>query len=152
MRDGDRSIATRAQDREKNREKNMKTPMLALVIAAVACAASSLYLWHELDAARARAAQVEETSRQLQARIAELEQARARFAQQRMSSAPVFAGGQVGHGALPPPASPNMAITADSPPGAPVADWQAPSPERSAAFKKVMRAQFRAANKRMYAD
>lgn len=130
----------------------MKTPMLALVIAAVACAASSLYLWHELDAARARAVQVEETSRQLQARIAELEQARARFAQQRMSSAPVFAGSQPGHGAPPPPASPNMAITADSAPGAPVEDWQPPTPERSAAFKKVMHAQFRAANKRMYAD
>jgi len=133
----------------------MKTPMLALVIAAVACAASSLYLWHELGAARVRAAQVEESSRQLQARIAELEQARARFAQQRMSTAPVFAAGPPGHGAPPPPgspASPNTAITAASAPGASVEDWQPPSPERSAAFKKVMRAQFRAANKRMYAD
>jgi len=130
----------------------MKAPVWGLVVAATACAASSLYLWHELDAARERAAQVEEASRQLQARLDELEQARTRYAQQRMASPPAFAGGRVVPGAPPPPASPDDTISGQTDSGPPPEVWQTPPPERSAAFKKVMHSQIRAANRRMYAD
>jgi len=131
----------------------MKAPMLGLVVAAAACAASSLYLWHELDAQRAQAAKVEEANRTLQARLAELEGARSRFAQQRMGNAPGLAGGPMRAGVPPPPSSPDTGITAQNEPGgSPPEVWQAAPPERSPAFKKVMHAQIRAANKRMYAD
>ena len=130
----------------------MKAPMLGLAVAATACAASSLYLWHELDAARDRAAQVEETSRQLQARIDEFEQARARIAQQEMANPPAFAGGRNVPGAPRPPVSPDGTINEASDPGPTAEVWQTPPPERSAAFKKVMRAQIRVASKRTYAE
>lgn len=132
----------------------MKAPMVGLVVAAAACAASSLYLWHELDAERAQAAQVEEANRKLQARVAELEQARALFAQRRLAGAPAFAGAENRLGA-PPPAQPDTVITSETAPGPAPGMWQTQHidpPERSAAFKKVMRSQIRQANKRMYAD
>lgn len=129
----------------------MKASMLGLVIATAACAASSLYLWYELDAQREQAARVDEANRGLQARIAELEEARARFAQQRAESPPLLAGGRTVPASAPPvPAE--GATTAESKVGAPAQVWQAPSAERSPAFKKVMRAQIRAANQRLYAD
>jgi hypothetical protein len=59
----------------------MKAPVLALTVAAAAFAASSIYLWSELRDERVRAAQVEVTTRELTARIAELEKARAHLAQ-----------------------------------------------------------------------
>jgi len=130
----------------------MKTPMLGLVVAAAACAASSLYLWHELAAEREQAAQVDETNRKLQARINELERMRALFAQQHMSTLPA-AGGPLFHGAPPPPVKPDGAITAEVAPASGPQAWTPPEPpERSATFKKVMRAQLKVANKRLYAD
>ena len=129
----------------------MKAPVLGLAVAAAACAASSLYLWHELDAQRAQAAKVEEANRTLQARLAELERARSLFAQQRMASPGGFGDGPV-HAAPPPPVPSGQPISAESGPGSAHEVWQGQPPERSAAFKKVMRAQILAANKRMYAD
>ena len=54
----------------------MKTPVLALAIATAAFAGSSLYLWSQLREERARAAQVEDATRKLNERVAELEKAR----------------------------------------------------------------------------
>jgi hypothetical protein len=48
--------------------------------------------------------------------------------------------------------SPNDTISAARDAAPPAEVWQTPPPERSAAFKKVMRSQIRAAHKRMYAD
>ena len=61
----------------------MKAPVLALTVAVAAFAASSVYLWSQLREERARAAQVEATARELNARIAELEKSRVHFAQNR---------------------------------------------------------------------
>ena len=65
----------------------MKAPVLALTVAVAAFAASSVYLWSELREERARAAQVEATTLELKARIAELEKSRVHLAQN--SPAPV---------------------------------------------------------------
>jgi hypothetical protein len=59
----------------------MKQPALGFAVAAVAFAGSSLYLWTQLRQERAHAAQMEEATRQLNARVAELDKARAHFAQ-----------------------------------------------------------------------
>ena len=60
----------------------MKTPVLALAIATAAFAGSSLYLWSQLREERARAAQVEDATRKLNERVAELEKARTPFSSQ----------------------------------------------------------------------
>ena len=128
----------------------MKAPMLGLIVATAACGASALYLWQQLHAEREQASIVEQSMRQLQARVAELEQARGQFAQRRMAGAPGLVGGRFGQGAAPPPPP----VTAVSPEFGPDSQrWEdARQPQRSATFKKVMRAQFRASNKQMLAD
>jgi hypothetical protein len=59
----------------------MKAPIIGLAVATVAFAGSSAYFWKQLENERERAAQVEETTRQLSERIVELEQVRAEFGQ-----------------------------------------------------------------------
>jgi hypothetical protein len=47
----------------------MKAPVLGLLTASLALAGSSLYLWQQLRVERERSAQVQETTRQLEARL-----------------------------------------------------------------------------------
>lgn len=132
----------------------MKPSFLTLLIAAGAFGASTIYLAQQLKEERDRADQVLEQTRALNARIAELEKSRAELEQLR------FAGGEL----LADTAEPverreqseaaisrseeTAAVEADRvTPGEPMA-----APERSEAFRKMVRSQIRANNKRLYAD
>jgi hypothetical protein len=64
----------------------MKPANLGLSIASLAFAASTIYLAVQLREERARAAQFTEESQALQARIAELEKARAQFSEARRTA------------------------------------------------------------------
>ena len=118
----------------------MKQHALGLAIATVAFAGSSLYLWTQLRQERARVAQVEETGRQLNARIAELEKARGQFALN------VTPGGGFGAG---PPANPSGPQKATQSPDEMTPEareaWKAVArSEPPAAMLKMMRAGNRA--------
>lgn len=127
----------------------MKAPVLGLSIAAAAFAGSSLYLWQQLNVERERSAQVLETSRQLNARLAELEQSRQPFAQVRSSNGNVVSGAFGGGPA--PPAPPKDAAAASD--ARVEHGWVSNLPhERPPAMDKMMRWQLRADNKRLYAD
>lgn len=131
----------------------MKASVLGLVVATAAFGSSSIYLWSQLQDERTRAAAFSAQSAQLTARIAELEAARAQFEKSRFASANTFGGGPaiVGAGHPPPPATATKDETgADTAEGARWTMQQ--SPERSAAMQRMMRAQVRANNKRLYAD
>ena len=131
----------------------MKAPILGLAVATVAFGGSSMYLWQQLGEERARAAEVEKKAADLSARLAELESARARFAERRMASAENFAAGQftggAPTGAAPPPAPGGNAPSAHAE-EQPV--WTTRRADRSPAFQRMMRSQIRANNKRVYAD
>ncbi|HKU91633.1 MAG TPA: hypothetical protein VJP84_17715 [Steroidobacteraceae bacterium] len=130
----------------------MKAPILGLAIATVAFAGSSVYLWQQLDQERARAVEVGKKSAQLEARLAQLEKARAQLAERRMASTGNFTTGQIDSAhpaaAAPPPPAAELAQSAKS--EDPV--WTMRRPERSPAFQKMMRSQIRANNKRVYSD
>ncbi len=128
----------------------MKAPILGLAVATVAFAGSSVYLWQQLGEERVRAAQVEETARKLTARIAELESARAEFAQRRMPGG--FMAGHFSANGSPPP-RPSSAPSDDKPEGLPDRPtWAITHREPPPALKRMMEAQVRASNKRLYAD
>lgn len=129
----------------------MNRSILGLSVAAVAFAGSSMYLYRQVGAERARADEVTELSRRLNARLSELEKAKADFAQRRGEPGAAF-----GHLAMtpgspgmpPPPASGTEAGEVkqlDAPP-------MALRPDRSPAMQKMMKVQMRANSKRMYAD
>lgn len=128
----------------------MKAPLWGLAVATVAFGGSSLYLWQQLGEERARAAQVEETARKLNARVAELEKARAEFAERRMPAG-FMAGHFAANGSPPPPPSAGTPSgeKADSPDKTP---WMAMRREPSPAMKKMMLTNIRTSNKRLYAD
>ena len=132
----------------------MKTPLLGLVAATTAFAGSSIYLWVQLDAERDRAAQVAETARKLNARIAELEQARAVFDQRRMAGGAVV-GGTFGSFSTSAPMTARL-TPAPPPDGGKVepaqegATWSAVSRPPSPAFSKMMRNQMRTSIRRQY--
>jgi len=131
----------------------MKPPMLGLTVATAIFGASSLYLWRQLSVERDRAAQVEQTTQKLNARIAELENARQQFAQRRVGNPNAYVTGTLGNGSAPggplPDAVPVQGINEG--PGHNV--WSSgPGPEMPQAMKRMMRAQMRAHNKRVYAD
>jgi hypothetical protein len=126
----------------------MKAPILGLAMATAAFAGSSLYFWKQLDSERERAAQVEETTRQLSERIVELEKAQMEFAQQRL-------------------ASPEGHLTAELRRMSPLPDVEAAPQDGADAqnqvftmrrttpspgMQKMMRTQARAHNKRLYAE
>lgn len=131
----------------------MKAPLLGLAVATVAFGGSSVYLWQQLEQERERTAQVEQEAAELSARIAELEKARTQFAERRVASSGNFIAGTFGSGAgtAPPPPPPRAdkaeAATGEEPPV-----WTNIRSDRSPAFRKIMRSQIRANNKRMYAD
>lgn len=129
----------------------MKAPLLGLMVAAAAFGASSIYLWDQLKEERARAAQVDETTRALKARIAGLEQARHQFETARLGSSGGFSSGQIDA------ANPAAAVqaAAPQPPGTAEPDnvlWSGARHEPSPAMLKMMRSQLRASNRRLYAD
>jgi hypothetical protein len=124
----------------------MKAPMLGLAIATAAFGGSSLYLWNQLRDERAHSVQVTEATRQLNARIAELEKARGALLQHRLA-----AGGPV-PGALGSPGSSAPAtVVASSDVSADASEAQPhPSPLRSPAFQKMIRSHIRANVRRQY--
>jgi hypothetical protein len=129
--------------------------MLGLLIAAGAFGASTIYLGMQLDEERDRADQYLEESRALNTRIAELERVRAELEALRLENAALPAEPPAA-AAMPPPSGPHIAQAL--PAAEPVsADTAARSPrssplERSEASRKMMRAQIRGNNKRLYAD
>jgi len=131
----------------------MRAPILGLAIATVAFGGSSIYLWQQLEQERARAEEVEKRSAELGARLAELEHARAQFTERRMATSGSFITGQISSDgpasvALPPP--PGDAAQSAKAEEQPV--WTMRRPQHSAAFQKMMRAQARASNKRLYSE
>ena len=129
----------------------MKQPALGLAIAAVAFAGSSLYLWAQLRQERARVVQVEETTRELNARIAELEKARTQIPEHRQVNATGMISGQFGQlRAVVPPANPSPPVGESKMAGQ--EQFWTVQPERSEAFQKMARSQMRGHNKRLYAD
>ncbi len=129
----------------------MNRSILGLSLAAVAFAASTLYLYRQVGAERARADEVTELSRRLNARLSELEQAKAAFAQRRVD--PRGSSGHLamtGSGTPPPPpaaADPGEIRELDG-----TAAGSFLRPDRSPAMQKMMKVQMRANSKRMYAD
>jgi hypothetical protein len=131
----------------------MKTSVLGLAIAALAFGGSTIYLALQLQLERAQADQAAEQMRGLNARIAELEKARAER---------LFAGpNPVEVMPAPPGEVPPHAMTMGLPPAsADKPDDEANAGEsvvmrsspRSEAWGKVMRLQIRATNRRLYAD
>lgn len=129
----------------------MKPSVLSLACASVALGASSLYFWQQLRVERERAAQVQQTSRQLEARIAELERARNLFAGQHPAGTNPAGPGAAGEGA----AAEKSPVSAGgaAPKSEPGTVWSmVQAPGQSEAFQKVMRSQLRAGNRRLYAD
>ena len=133
--------------RHRTGEKNMKAPILALTVAAAAFASSSLYLWSQLRAERDRVAQVEETTRQLNLRIAELEKARPQVVGHRAANAGGVVAGQFGQGVVPEV----IPATSPQPDAAEMNHWRFDPPKLPAAVEKTMRSQVRANNRQQYA-
>jgi hypothetical protein len=131
----------------------MKALILGLAVGSVAFAGSSIYLWQQLDDERAHAVQVEKTTQELKARIAELEKTRSELAQRRVVSNGSAVYGSFGAGesvALPPPPPAQSAAAKSGEPE--LAAWTVQRQEPSPAMRKMMRTQMRANNKRIYAD
>jgi len=130
----------------------MKPSVLGLAISALAFGATTIYLAVQLNEERAQADLVAESMAELNARIAELEKAR----EQRYAVTGAFGAESMGPGGIamvpPPPPMPEAGeAKADAPEGA-VFTNVPPMPPRSEAFQKMMRANLRANNKRLYAD
>jgi hypothetical protein len=130
----------------------MKAPVLGLAVATVAFGGTSTYLWQQLDEERTRTAQLEQKAAELGARLGELQEARARFAEQPQASVGNIVSGMTAASA-PRDASPEPLpgdATNSAKPEEPV--WTVRRADRSPAFQKMMRSQVRANNKRLYAD
>jgi hypothetical protein len=131
----------------------MKVSMLGLAVSTVAFGGSTLYLWSQLATEREQIAAVQEANAQLTARIAELEKRRAEFAERRMGGPGTFEGAVMAHagpgpekGGPPPDEGQRQVFTTVR---------QGPghkTPEMPPAMLKMMRANIRAQNKRMYFD
>lgn len=131
----------------------MKPSMLGLLIAAGAFGASTIYLGMQLGDERAHADQVLEQSRQLSARIAELERERSELE----SLQPAGGGPEMDvaltHGRSP-DVPPDVALAGNPDPRNNEPERHVPggAPPRSEAMQKMMRTQLRANVKRMHAD
>jgi hypothetical protein len=129
----------------------MKPVTVGLIVAAAVCAASTVYFWTQLNEERERAAQVADTAKRLQARVAELEKARANFSA-RMAGGGMFGGGALAQGG---PGAATLAAPAAAEEGANTSEEPhaiAFRPDRSPAMQRMMRNQIRANNKRVYGD
>jgi hypothetical protein len=128
----------------------MKSPMLGLAVSTLAFAGSSIYLWTELAEQRARADEVTELTRRLNARIAELEKARDQFEALRLATTTPS-----GNGAAPQVGTDVTTVTpaeSNARPTVTASSTQFIPPERSATHRKMMRTQVRAHNRRIYSD
>jgi hypothetical protein len=130
----------------------MKALTLALAISTIAFGSSSMYLWQQLQDERARSTQVADTTDHLNEHLTGLASAGAGLAESQRPGVAVVAGSR-------PPADRAGVVTPV--PGVPVAGkaesaqpaaWSGPGPDQSPAFRKMMRSQLRASNKRLYAD
>ncbi|HTU65879.1 MAG TPA: hypothetical protein VMF52_08015 [Steroidobacteraceae bacterium] len=134
----------------------MKSPVLGLALSTLAFGASSVYLWVQLDEQREQAAAVSQANTELTARLAEFDQRRNAFAQHRLN------GPGPGPGGTPPPPG---ALAMNGPPSSAKTDatedaspWRnrnrtmENAPEMPAAMVKMMRANMRAQNKKLYFD
>lgn len=125
----------------------MKTSSLSLAIAVLAFGASTIYLAVQLSEERAHSEELADATRALNARIADLENARA--------APPAISGS---FGAL--DMAPGLTRSAASPANADAQPevFEAalvnapPMPPRSAAFQKMIRSQIRAQNRQTYSD
>lgn len=128
----------------------MKSPILGLALSTVAFGASSVYLWTQLDDQRNQADAVRKANAELTARIVELEKRRADFVGQRMAG-PAPSRGPV---EVEPSASATENVLPPPPEGKSV--WtnvhNGAPPQMPEAMIKMMRANMRAQNKRMYFD
>jgi len=132
----------------------MKVSMLGLALSTVAFGASTIYLWQQLEDERARTAEVLAASKELNARIVELEKARAEFAQRRFGGPGTFDGSLAAQGGPGPdkgPPPPSAEAGKASFATGTIASGQRP-PEMPPAMIKMMRAQMRQQNKRTYFD
>lgn len=129
----------------------MKAAIVGLSVATVAFGGSTIYLRQQLADARERAAQHEAITRQLNARLAELEKSRQELAQRHMGGSNGFISGSLGAGeAVALPAVPPAVASKSGEPEQPV--WTMRRHEPSAAMQKMFRKQMRASNRRIYAD
>lgn len=127
----------------------MKATILGLGLATAAFAGSSVYLWNQLEIERVHSAQVEETTRELNARIAELEQARITFEKKRVDAANGVVAGKFGDATRAPPepaATEKKAAEAHRP------FWMTQHRSPTPAMQKLMVTQHRARTRRLYAD
>ena len=131
----------------------MKASVLGLTIAALAFGASTIYLALQLQEERAQADQSAEQLRGLNARIAELEKARA---ERQFAGTNPFEVMPMGPDAMPPGARTKGLSTAPADEAGDAANAGETvvmqSPPRSEAWAKMMRSQIRASNRRLYAD
>jgi hypothetical protein len=128
----------------------MKSPILGLAMSTVAFGASSIYLWTQLDEQRVQSDAVQRAKTELTARIVELERRRAEFVEHRAAEPAQAAVAPhtettPGPGVTPPPPENKQVWTALN------ADGRGP-PQMPEAMVKMMRANVRAQNKRMYFD
>lgn len=133
----------------------MKSPLMGLAVATVAFAGSTIYLGSQLIEERDRAAEVTELARQLNARIAELEKAREESDHRHSLSAAAASEPHPATAAngIRPPSSAELDAEGGEHwgryPGSAAADI---SPERTAVYEKIMKAQFRASTRRSFAE
>jgi hypothetical protein len=129
----------------------VKASVLSLCVVTAALGGSSIYLWNQLQGERERAGGLASSAADLKARIARLETARAEFEGRRLAGTSTF-GAESAGGVANPPRSPAGSV-ADEPDAPRMTPWGAKSaPAGSAAMHRMMRAQIRASNKRLYAD
>jgi hypothetical protein len=131
----------------------MKNPILGLALSTVAFGASSVYLWVQLAAAQQQADTLDKANTDLNARLVALERQRADFAERRMTGGP---------GPFGPGSRVEMAGTPDPGKGPPPPDdgerhspWSRTAtnaPEMPEGMRKMMRANMRTQNKRLYFD
>lgn len=131
----------------------MKPTMLGLIVSAAAFAGSTVYFWQQLGIERERATQVAAQTEALKQRIAQLEEARetlnpfgpgepplaAPKGDHAMSSAPLTSGATSG-----PTSDSEVTVSGNQ--------FSTRPHEPSAAMRKMMRAQLRSNNKRLYGD
>jgi hypothetical protein len=135
----------------------MKPSILALLIAAGAFGASTIYLAMQLREERAQSDQIVEQSRALQIRIAELERARAELELVQMTrdgsqiSGSLAESGERGPAGKPGEGQPVL-VEAPAQSGLGDLPGRGEPPQRSEAMRNMMRTQTRANFKRMNAD
>ena len=129
----------------------MKSPILGLALSTVAFGASSIYLWTQLAEQRDRADAVRKANAELTARIADLERRRDEFLERRIAGPGPFGGRMDVAGNVPAPPG-EGSLPDDKRAGSETRHGPGGMLEMPEAMRKMMRANMRAQNKRMYFD